>query len=194
MKALVIRHLETEENQQGIIQGHLHGTPSVKGIREAYLTGIHLKNEPVKHIYGGTLERNIVTAQNIQASFPGVTHTQHHSLNERYFGPAEGRVAREIDFDLLKPQFEPVMNTRHRMKQVFEMATKKHGDDTVVFVVHSIAILVMLADELGFDPEKYYEEGPKLLNCSITRLNLEIRDALEITIEDFNNVEHLKSL
>ena len=56
MKLYIIRHGETEENQAGIMQGHLHGTLTKEGLAQAKEVGIKLKNHKFKHILSSDLK------------------------------------------------------------------------------------------------------------------------------------------
>ncbi len=70
MKLLITRHGETKENVKGIVQGHLHGNLTEKGIHQAEKLALRLKNEKIDHIYSSDLRRAADTAKLIAKYHP----------------------------------------------------------------------------------------------------------------------------
>ena len=62
MKLIIVRHGETIENQAKILQGHLPGTLSNKGIEQAKTIALNLKQEKIAAIYSSDLARAADTA------------------------------------------------------------------------------------------------------------------------------------
>ena len=65
MRIILVRHGETEDNKKRIIQGHLPGKLSDKGIEQARKVANRLKNEKVDYIFSSDLDRAKSTAEEI---------------------------------------------------------------------------------------------------------------------------------
>jgi phosphohistidine phosphatase SixA len=65
MRVYIIRHGETEENKQKIIQGHLDTLLNSKGERQANLVAVALKDVPFDVCYSSDLRRAVDTAKRI---------------------------------------------------------------------------------------------------------------------------------
>ena len=63
MKIIITRHGETIENQEGIIQGHLPGTLSSKGLEQAEKLAERLKKEKLDYIFSSDLARSADTTK-----------------------------------------------------------------------------------------------------------------------------------
>ena len=61
MKLIIVRHGETVGNATEIIEGHLPGKLSQKGIEQAKKLASRLKDEPIDHIFCSDLTRAIET-------------------------------------------------------------------------------------------------------------------------------------
>lgn len=92
MEIWVVRHGETVENLQGIIQGHRPGKLSENGILQAKFTGPVLTKQRFKHIYVSDLGRTVETYEAMGFGFrkhkPPVTFTS--LLREKGGGILEG--------------------------------------------------------------------------------------------------------
>ena len=75
MKLIIVRHGETEENAKHLIQGHLPGKLSKKGIRQARKVASALKNEKIDAIFSSDLGRSKSTCREI---------SKYHSVPIRY--------------------------------------------------------------------------------------------------------------
>jgi len=88
-----VRHGETEENKQKIIQGHLDTNLSSKGCCQARLCSMRLQNEMFTHVYCSDLKRALQTCelmldQNEQTKCEVVIDKR---LRERKLGVVQGR-------------------------------------------------------------------------------------------------------
>lgn len=72
MRLIITRHGETEENTAGIIQGHLPGKLSDRGIAQAKKVALRLKNEKIDAIYSSDLARTSDTAKEIAKFHPTI--------------------------------------------------------------------------------------------------------------------------
>ena len=58
----IIRHGETEQNADGLLQGKTGGNLNTKGIEQARLTGLELRNKGITAIHSSNLDRALDTA------------------------------------------------------------------------------------------------------------------------------------
>jgi probable phosphoglycerate mutase len=83
VRVYIIRHGETEENRQKIIQGHLDTQLNSEGEKQADLVAKALKDVPFDACYSSDLQRAVGTAQRILAHHPGVELQRQIMLRER---------------------------------------------------------------------------------------------------------------
>ncbi len=145
MKLIITRHGETIENQKEIIQGHLPGKLSEKGMGEAKKVALRLKGEKIDYIYSSDLARAADTAKEIAKFHPKVPIEFVKELRERKLGDLEGKCKK--DLGLVGDKWSIVnMNSKdsESLNEMFERAKKfidkileKHLNDTVLFVCHN---------------------------------------------------------
>lgn len=95
MKLILVRHGETEENVQKILQGHKGGKLTKEGLEQAKKLAIRLKNENIDAIFSSDLKRCKDTTGEI-AKFHNVPVYYTHQLRERLPGIFEGRPSEEM--------------------------------------------------------------------------------------------------
>ncbi len=94
-KLCIVRHGETLENVGKIIQGHIPGTLSPRGIRQVESVASRLKDEHFDIILSSDLERSRRTTEIIARG--RATRIEHCSfLRERNFGEFEGKPGEEF--------------------------------------------------------------------------------------------------
>ncbi len=96
MRLIITRHGETEENKAGIKQGHLPGTLSELGVRQAEKLAERLKDEKIDLIISSDLARALDTAKIIAKFHPDVDLILNEKLRERYFGKFQGKTKKEF--------------------------------------------------------------------------------------------------
>ena len=79
----IVRHAETEENKQKIIQGHLDTILNSEGERQADLVSKALKDIPFDVAYSSNLKRAKDTAKRILVHHSGVEVQTHIAIRER---------------------------------------------------------------------------------------------------------------
>ena len=82
-RVYIVRHAETEENKQKIIQGHLDTNLNSEGERQADLVAKVLKDIPFDVAYSSNLKRAMDTAKRILVHHPGVEVQPHIAIRER---------------------------------------------------------------------------------------------------------------
>ncbi|GJE87089.1 histidine phosphatase family protein [Phanerochaete sordida] len=87
----IIRHGETQENREGIMQGQLDTELNAAGIEQAQLTANALENVRFTAAHSSDLRRAVKTAEAILAKHPGVALQTHAALRERHMGSMQGQ-------------------------------------------------------------------------------------------------------
>ena len=82
-RVYIVRHGETEENTQKIIQGHLDTILNSEGERQADLVAKALKDIPFDVAYSSNLKRATETAKRILVHHSGVEVQTHVAIRER---------------------------------------------------------------------------------------------------------------
>ena len=90
MNLYIVRHGQTEENLNGIIQGHKPGELTALGIEQAKLLALRLKDQKFDAIYSSDLKRAVDTCWHV-ARFHDVPVSYTALLRERCSGIFEGR-------------------------------------------------------------------------------------------------------
>jgi 2,3-bisphosphoglycerate-dependent phosphoglycerate mutase len=83
VRVYIVRHGETEENKQLIVQGQLDTQLNSEGKRQADLTAKALKDVPFDTCYSSDLRRAADTAERILVYHPGVELQTKTVLRER---------------------------------------------------------------------------------------------------------------
>jgi len=165
MKLILTRHGETLENIEGIAQGHLPGTLSPKGIRQAKRLAFRLKNEKLDAVYSSDLRRARDTTKEI-AKFHSKTPVHFvKSLRETDLGKLTGK---KIDWKKGRPkEIESRESMMKRVKKVLDKAFKAHPNGTVVFVGH-IGINKALTRVILNQPASSKKKIPIQSNASVS--------------------------
>ncbi|EJU00795.1 phosphoglycerate mutase-like protein [Dacryopinax primogenitus] len=102
LRVWVVRHGETDENQQGIVQGQLDTKLNAKGRVQASRTGEALATIPFKNAYSSDLSRAVearLTAKAILSHHSHVDLKMDTALRERDMGILTGKLSREMSSD-----------------------------------------------------------------------------------------------
>ena len=145
MRLLIVRHGETEENSQKIIQGRLPGKLTQLGQKQAKELGKRLRKYKIDKIYCSPVDRCRQTLELAlkEMDYKGeIEYTE--LLSERDFGKYSGRPRSEVDFDELDKDttdnrdmgVESQANIDRRIKEFLEKVSKENNQ-TVLVVSHS---------------------------------------------------------
>lgn len=187
LRVLIIRHGETRENVERIIQGQLDTDLNEKGRLQARLTGEYLSSTRIDRIISSPLRRAADTAK---AIVDGQSSRKIHlefddRLKERGFGVLEGKVyvgaAKKSEetqgIELMEPFSERLGSFWNdlvtREAQQLESEHWTDNTETVVLVSHGAAISALMNQVLI--PGRYCIVPPSVIpsrfwNCSITEL------------------------
>lgn len=154
MKIFLIRHGETVENAQRIIQGQSNSKLSEKGREQAKKVAGRLANEHIDAIISSPLERADLTAQEI-ARQHGLDIIYDERISERKFGSFEGINAddyydRMDKSGLPRHEFRPpggesYLDMKNRIESFYRMLLEKYMNKTVVVVAHGSLNRVFLS-------------------------------------------------
>lgn len=198
MKLILARHGETIENEQGIIQGHLPGTLSKKGIEQIKRVAERLRDESIDFIYSSDLARSADTAKEIAKYHPNTPIKFVRELRERNMGEFQGKKKSDIEWykkrkhysELgIKPKGGESLEELHgRAKRFLYDALRKHKNDTVLFVGHNginKALMCAIAN-------KPASEIPNMGNFGETSITIiEIDEDKKHKLRLFNCTKHL---
>ncbi len=198
MKLIIVRHAETIENSNGIIQGHIPGKLSPKGIDQAKKLAQRLRSERIRNIYSSDLARAVDTTAEIKKFHPGVPVRYLEIMRERNLGELQGK-KRE---DLINPSFEKkplVLETKNgesvkelisRAEKILELMVSAHPDDTILLVMHGGTgkAMMTLLEKSG---NEGYTNLPHLSNASISIYRVYENGHADKLL--FNNTDHLNS-
>lgn len=195
MKLILTRHGETLENIDGIIQGHLPGKLSVKGIDQAKQLALRLKNEKLTIIYSSDLERAACTAREIAKFHPDIPVEFVQDLRERFLGAWQGENMKLLGFSGNTGILEHAPADGETMEELYSRADNfinlllsKHQKDTILCVGHDGICKAMVGVFTGKTPA----EIKTIENLHNTAVSVfEIDDANTCRIEVFNCVKHL---
>ncbi len=137
MKIILTRHGETVENVNGILQGHLPGVLTEKGIRQAKTLALKLKDEKIDCIYCSDLKRSADTANEIMVFHSNSKIVFVDGLREVDLGPFARKKLLVIDWNNRPKKVETREAMCARVKLVLERAFSEYPSGTVVFVGHA---------------------------------------------------------
>ena len=83
IRIYVVRHGETEENRQKIVQGHLDTSLNSEGERQSDLLAKALKDVPFDACYSSDLQRAVQTAKRVLVHHSGVELQTQLAVRER---------------------------------------------------------------------------------------------------------------
>lgn len=187
MKLIIVRHGETEENQKGIIQGHLPGKLNELGIAQAKKLAIRLKDEKIDAIYSSDLARASDTTNEIARYHSNIPINFVTELREKDQGSITGKNLKEIDWSKPRDTEKKEMMAK-RAQSILNEVYEQYKNGTVLFISHGglIKILTALINKIPLDETKNL---PSNSNASISIF--EIREDGDHKIILSNSVEHL---
>jgi uncharacterized phosphatase len=193
MKLIIVRHGETEENKQKIVQGHLHGTLSKLGKEQARRLANRLKNEKIDVIISSDLDRARHTAEEIVKFHPEAKIELRKELRERNWGEYQGKNKEDIgnweEKELSPSHPESVESFDALSKRAMKLVKhieKNYSKKTVLLsghgLINSIIINLLLQEEV--------QKNNLTHNTSVTILEFDENGKAELKL--FNCTKHLE--
>ncbi len=195
MKIILVRHGETLENIQNIMQGHWHGTLSEKGVEQTKKLGLYFKNEKIDLIYSSDLLRATKTAHEIANYHKNTKIIYLKDLREMFLGDLQGKqklnlklYSRQEQLDIFKKAgAETLQEMYNRAKNFLKFVIKNHQKQTVVAVGHNGINKSIIAALTG----KKAENIPDIENQKNTAFNIIEIKGNNSKILKYNCIEHL---
>lgn len=190
MNLYVVRHGETADNARRILQGHLPGKLSGKGLRQAEKVAMRLEGVKFDFIYSSDLKRVVDTTKKIVVHHKAPIFFK-ENLRERYMGIYQGRSVDEVDADNLPLGVETTDAMRVRVHDAVDEIFRNHPHSNVLIVSHGGFSRVLHMIMLGIPTERFREvEKPK--NTSVYIYELEENLKGKIVLE--NCIKHLEEI
>ena len=199
MRLFLVRHGETVENKEHIMQGQIPGHLSPEGIFQAEQLAERLRNEQFDAVYVSDLDRTRVTATIILKYHADTSVEYVEALREINGGIFQGgpgalfRAAHDasgIAFgEYAPPGGESWHDVQRRVYAFYESILVRHPDETVLFVSHGGTMATLLLRLFGeqLSEEQYLQRV--MANSGVTIL--EVRDGrAHLTL--FNCTRHLR--
>jgi probable phosphoglycerate mutase len=168
LRIILVRHGETDWNQEGRVQGSGSDRELTEtGKQQAESIGLKLRQERIQAIYSSPLRRALDTAQVI-ARHHQVEVQIEPSLNEIYAGELEGipikklgsylseLVAREQGDESVSKLYggERLAAVQQRAWSTIQRLADKHSDGAIVVVSHYFVILSIICSMLNMPPSE----------------------------------------
>jgi len=179
MRVIFVRHGETVENREHILQGHLHGRLTDAGIKQAKEVAIKLKDEKIDYIYSSDLARAADTAKEIAKFHPDVPLVLTDALRERNIGTWQGKKYDDIGWTF-EANWEPgkrqgggetLEEVYERMEKFAKELFKKHKNETVLIVGHGFSGMMLVGALMGKKIEET-KEFTLLNNTEVMSFNV----------------------
>jgi len=198
MKIILVRHAQTKQNKEKVIQGWLNSKLSKVGIQQAKKVAKHLKNEKISAIYSSDLDRAKDTAKEIIKHHPHLELKLKKELREQNKGIFEGTPLgtsqKVIDnLGILWHEFKPENGESYRellerALSLYKKLKKKHNEkESIVIVTHGGVLSTLLAHlekgDLGKSREYHHD------NAAISILTTDEKGKEKIIL--LNSKEHL---
>lgn len=136
-KLILVRHGQTIDNVNQIMQGQTQGELTDEGIRQAQELAETLKNETIDAFISSDLKRSVDTCELI-ASRRGCQFFQTALLRERDWGSFTGRYIPDLKDEPWTDDIETIEQMKQRAKDFLDYVRRNFPDKTVLAVGHGI--------------------------------------------------------
>ncbi|MFH1439500.1 MAG: histidine phosphatase family protein [Candidatus Woesearchaeota archaeon] len=189
MRLILVRHGETVENANEIMQGHLPGKLNDKGIKQAKKVAERLKDEKIDYIYCSDLARAVDTSKEIVKYHLGIPIKYVKELREKHYGIFQGKKHSEIDFENDPEGGETMAEFTRRVMDFLEKVINQHVNDTVLFIFHGGPMGMIMSKLRKIDYNEFMrDKGLKNTGVSI----IDFDKDKNINIRSCDCIEHLK--
>ena len=198
-RIFLIRHGETEWNNEGRLQGNSNVLLSPEGIHQAQLLAAHAPFHNIDAIYSSDLSRAVHTAEILADRF-GLSVIKESGFRETNFGEWEGRKLSELALDesdgferfFTKPERvhppggETFLSSQARAMTALEEIVAAHEEQSIIIVSHGSVIRLILCAALGMPIRKMWAISQHNMAVNIIRF-----DDGNATVELVNSTLHL---
>ncbi len=195
MRIIITRHGQTEENKEGILQGHLPGRLSELGKEQARKLALRLKNEKIDIIYSSDLARAADTAKEVAKYHPKTQVKFVEEMREKHLGEYQGIRKADMGWDpkemkgvtLEAKDGESTKEMYERAGKFIDFLKKKHPKGTVLLVGHNGINIAIVGVLMG----KKCEELATIEKMKNTSVNtFEANENGKFTVKTFNCTKH----
>lgn len=190
-RLLIIRHGQTDWNQQGRFQGQSDPPLNSLGLRQAYAAGLAaaqaLQGERPRAIYASDLRRAWQSAEAVRSALPDgetVPLIAEPRLREMAFGDWEGMTYAEIQAsysgalqrweadleNIAPPNGETLRQMVERVQAALNDLLQTHPDGAILLVGHGGPLQLLIALSLGLPPARFWQIH--LSNASLSELRI----------------------
>ena len=166
-RLLLVRHGETVDNVNQIMQGQTQGELTQKGVLQAEELAQQMRDEQIDVFVSSDLKRSIDTCRIIAQSH-GLAVVQTPLLRERDWGGFTGRFIPDLKDETWPDDIESITDLRTRAKAFLDFIRKQYPEKTVLAVGHGIINKAIQAVHLG----KEMREIPRMTNAEVREVKL----------------------
>ena len=166
-RLLLVRHGETVDNVNQIMQGQTQGELTQKGVLQAEDLAQQMRDEQIDVFVSSDLKRSIDTCR-IIAQLHGLPVVQTPLLRERDWGGFTGRFIPDLKDETWPDDIESITDLRTRAKAFLDFISEQYPGKTVLAVGHGIINKAIQAVHLG----KEMREIPRMTNAEVREVKL----------------------
>lgn len=166
-RLLLVRHGETVDNVNQIMQGQTQGELTQKGVLQAEELAQQMRDEQIDVFVSSDLKRSIDTCRIIAQSH-GLPVVQTPLLRERDWGGFTGRFIPDLKDETWPDDIESITDLRARAKAFLDFISEHYPGKTVLAVGHGIINKAIQAVHLG----KEMREIPRMTNAEVREVKL----------------------
>jgi probable phosphoglycerate mutase len=166
-RLLLVRHGETVDNVNQIMQGQTQGELTQKGLQQAEELAQQMADEQIDVFVSSDLKRSIDTCT-IIAQKHGLPVVQIPLLRERDWGGFTGRFIPDLKDETWPDDIESITDLRTRAKAFLDFISEQYPGKTVLAVGHGIINKAIQAVYFG----KTMREIPRMTNAEVRYLTL----------------------
>ncbi|MBR2242956.1 MAG: histidine phosphatase family protein, partial [Prevotella sp.] len=159
-RLLLVRHGETVDNVNQIMQGQTQGELTQKGVQQAEELAQQMADEQIDVFVSSDLKRSIDTCTIIAQSH-GLPVVQTPLLRERDWGGFTGRFIPDLKDEQWPDDIETITDLRARAQAFLDFISEQYPGKTVLAVGHGIINKAIQAVHLG----KEMREIPRMTNA-----------------------------
>jgi broad specificity phosphatase PhoE len=186
MRLVIVRHGETVENSEGVIQGQLPGRLNEKGKRQSEELALKLKDEKFDQVWSSDLQRCVDTANFLLEYHPGLKLQVAPDLREIKYGNLQGKKATDIEWDEIEsadlnqkyPGGESNMEMAGRVLGFLNELLAKFPDQSILIVTHGGPMRVIRAAHDKLPLEQIFNRD--IVNTAI--FDFDLKTPLEIRL------------
>lgn len=166
-RLLLVRHGETVDNVNQIMQGQTQGELTQKGVLQAEELAQQMRDEQIDVFVSSDLKRSIDTCRIIAQSY-GLPVVQTPLLRERDWGGFTGRFIPDLKDEPWPDDIESITDLRNRAQAFLDFISEQYPGKTVLAVGHGIINKAIQAVHLG----KEMREIPRMTNAEVREVKL----------------------